>query len=245
MSKNTPISPQQLNDQADALWAKLDDAQKNHLTNLSLKKSVDAKFWDNYEVLLLKAKKNGEELNATSIPSHAHQTNLPMQLRGIFMADDQRLKPFKQRYLYTKQIPNDLLRISLAGVFVAINIPLSPVTLLSFASCSTLVIAFKNWVKSNPLEDTVIEIQANKIIKRGPKQTTATIELDKIDKIKEGKLGLMVHQKGWKNKLSYWLSENNFISNSRVVFIPRMIESYEEIKLFLEEKLTLNQARNK
>jgi hypothetical protein len=133
----------------------------------------------------------------------------------------------------------------LAGVFVAINIPLSPVTWLSCAGASAFIIALKAWVKSNPLEDTIIEIQANKLIKRGPKQTTATVELDKIDKIKESKLGLMVHQKGWKNKLSYWLNENNFTSSSRVVFIPRMIESYEEIKLFLEEKLTLNQARNK
>lgn len=245
MSINPLIPPQQLDEQANALWAKLADAQESYATNLVIKKSLKTKFWDNYEVLLLKAKKNGEYIKATSVPSLKKKPLLPLHLNGAFMADSQKIKPFNKRYLYTKQLPNDLLRVALAGVFVAINIPLNLPTLWSFAGASVAMIALKSFVKSNPLENVIVEIQGDKIIKRGVKQTTATIELDKIDKIKEGKLGLMVHQKGWRNKLSYWLSENNFISNSRVVFIPNMIESYDEIKLFLEEKLTLNQARNK
>ncbi|EAY25947.1 hypothetical protein [Microscilla marina] len=242
MSKNLPISPHQLDKQAHALWAKLDHVQNDHETNLALKKSGKMQFWQNYEALLHTAKKNATYLQVSPKPIHTRRPSPPLHLTGVFMMNDHKLKQFKKKYLYARQLPDGVFKLLLALVLIYVNIPLGVGAFLSLVGFSICMIAFKVLVMSTSLENTIIEVQPDKIIRRGARLATAFIDLDKIQKIKESNLGLMVSQTGWRHNINYWLCENNFTSNSRVVYIPNVVESYDEIKVFLEEKLAWNQG---
>ena len=244
MSKQLPISVQQLETQAKKLWVKLDDAKNSQTTNLQLQKEIKQKFWENYEDLLKTAKRNSLLLKSPADAIHSHpfsrRISPPLHLTGVFMMTENKLKSFKKRVFTYKQLPDLSLTAALTFTLISLNSSLNSTLILSFLITSVIIIILRAVFVSTPLENTIIEIEPDKIIRRGTKLTTAFIALDKIQKIHESKLGLTVRQTGFWGNVNYLLSENNFTSNSRVVYIPNAIESYDEIKVFLEEKLAKN-----
>lgn len=243
MSKHVLIPEQLLETQAKNLWVKLDNAKRTQTTNIELQKEVKHKFWENYEVLLKTAKRNALLLKTpvtTNTKPFTRRPSPPLHLTGVFMMTDNKLKSFKKRVFTHRQLPDFSLTAVLIFILISLNSSLSSVLVLSFLITSIIIIILRAAFVSTPLENTVIEIEPDKIIRRGTKLTTSFIALDKVQKIHENKLGLIVRQTGFWNNVNYLFSENNYTSNSRVVYIPNAIESYDEIKVFLEEKLSKN-----
>lgn len=244
MSKQVPIAPKTLDHQARQMWNTFEKINIEQVFNPSMQKESREKFWDNYDLLLRKAHRNAELLKSpdSRYQPQKQRPSPALQLTGLFMMTENKLNQFKKALFFHKQIPNIATTILLVLALIIINVGFHwrLIVLVTLIAC--LTIAIRYITNSTPLENTVIEIQSDKIIRRGSRLTTSLIKLDNLTKIREDKLGLTLRQQGFWNNLYYLLSENNIIKNSRVIYIPNAIESYDEIKVFLEDRVAKNKV---
>ncbi|OJJ14520.1 hypothetical protein BKI52_42850 [marine bacterium AO1-C] len=244
MSKQLPVNTQTLEHKARQMWNTFDEVKTRQALNPPLQKEAREKFWENYQDLLKKAQRNAELLKS---PAHKYQPQKrrpspALQLTGLFMMAENKLTPFKKALFLHKQMPSIATTLLLVLALIIINVGLhwQLITLVVLVAALTATIRY--YSNNTPLENTIIEIQTDKIVRRGSRLTTSLIKLDKLTHMQENKLGLVLKQNGFWNQLYYLFSENNIIKNARVVYIPNAIESYDEIKVFLEEKVAKNKA---
>jgi len=244
MSKQVPINTQLLEHEARKMWNTFDRIKVQQALNPSGQKEAQEKFWENYRNLLNKAQRNADLLKSP-VSRYQPQKRRPspaLQLTGLFMMAEKKLIPFKKTLFLHKQMPSIITTLLLVLTLIILNVGFhwQLITLICLIAALTTTIRY--YTNNTPLENTIIEIQADKIVRRGSRLTTSLIQLDKLTHMRENKLGLVLRQSGFWNHLYYLLSENNTVKNARVVYIPNAIESYDEIKVFLEERVAKNKG---
>lgn len=245
MMQQVPIATQKLENQAQNLWNKFDDINTQTMLTREVREEAQEKFWENYEDLLKQAHRNAKLLKPTIITTPPDRLSPVLQLTGLFMMTEHKLKRFRKSLFIRKQLPSMLITMFLSLMLVALNLGLTLASMIFVIACSSLIIIIRFLLSSaTPLENTIIEIQPDKIIRRGTRLTTAVVQLDKINQLKENNLGLTLRQKSFWNNLYYFFSENNTMKNSRVVYIPNVIESYDEIKVFLKDRISKNSSKS-
>ena len=244
MSKQLPINTQILEQEARQMWNTFDRIKTQQALNPSKPKETQEKFWENYHDLLKKARRNAELLKspASRYQPQKRRPSPALQLTGLFMMAEKKLIPFKKTLFLHKQIPSIVTTLLLVLILIVLNVGLHWQLMTLIILIAALTATIRYYTNNTPLENTIIEIQADKIVRRGSRLTTSLIPLDNLTHMRENKLGLVLRQSGFWNHMYYLLSENNTIKNARVVYIPNAIESYDEIKVFLEERVAKNKG---
>ncbi len=244
MSKQLPINTKTLEHEARQMWNTFNKIKIQQALNPPMQKAAQEKFWEKYHSLLEKAQHNAELLKSP-INQYYPQTHRPspaLQLTGLFMMAENKLIPFKKVLFFHKQMPSIFTTLLLVLALTIINVGLHWQLIILITLIASLTATIRYYTNNTPLENTIIEIQTDKIVRRGSRLTTSFIQLDRLTHMQENKLGLVLRQAGFWNHIYYLLSENNAVKNARVVYIPIAIESYEEIKVFLEERVAQNNA---
>lgn len=93
-------------------------------------------------------------------------------------------------------------------------------------------------VLTDPTRDTIIELYQNKIVRKGNRLKYAEIDFENIGKLWEDEHGIWLSRKGLKTNLKLYLSDMNRVAEKDIIFIPRQIEYYTQLKKYLFSLIT-------
>jgi hypothetical protein len=87
----------------------------------------------------------------------------------------------------------------------------------------------------DPVQNTIIVIEKDKITRYGSGLQTAVVPFDKLGSLIHDEMGLYVLKKGFQTKLIFYSTEYRINQEKGIIFIPKSIENYENICFFLEQ----------
>ena len=88
-------------------------------------------------------------------------------------------------------------------------------------------------ILTDPIQDTIIELYQNKIVRKGNRLQYAEISFEDIGKLWEDDKGIWLSRKGLKTNIKLFLSDMNRIAEKDIIFIPKQIEQYTQLKQHL------------
>jgi hypothetical protein len=89
---------------------------------------------------------------------------------------------------------------------------------------------------NNPLDNTVIEITEDGLIRRGENLLTVRFKFNEIDKIIDKGNGTILLKKGLGSRIGLYFNKFALINEFGILFIPTNIDQYEKIVSYIKQK---------
>ncbi len=86
--------------------------------------------------------------------------------------------------------------------------------------------------------NTIIEIDDKKITRKGKGLLTTQIHFNEIGKIMKRPNGLILIRKGIGVRINYYLNKYALTSEDGIIFIPSILDHYQDLVVFFERKVT-------
>ena len=106
--------------------------------------------------------------------------------------------------------------------------------------CIGVIGIFLRTLFGNKLADTIIVLEDNIITRRGANLLEVTISYKNIKRIKEKSIGLIILDDSPYTSVEYYTSKYALSSGEGVIFIPKEIECFDEIREFLYSKTNVS-----
>lgn len=109
-------------------------------------------------------------------------------------------------------------------------------SVLTFVICGGIGLFIRSQVEY-PLDNTIIIITNNEIIRKGENLLTIRMKFDEIDKVKYKSTGIVLMNNNISSKMNYHLSNFALTSEFGILFIPSNIENFDKVKSHILEKI--------
>lgn len=174
-----------------------------------------------------------EEFKAQTNPhkqsSRFHQENTTDPRLASYEMDSKDWKFYKNQM----RIENFVIALG-ALFFYSVILSLYPKFWGAFLGIAAFILAFfflKSWANKSSLEHLIIDIYADRVIRRGKGLLETTIYFDELAEVRESPSGIFIHKLPHWNELEKY-TRDIITSDKDVIFIPVAIQNYEIIRTF-------------
>jgi hypothetical protein len=158
---------------------------------------------------------------------------------GTYNIDQKKVDKF-----YKLGLRSTFITVGIVWLFFMLLILLNPNSeerlILTFVITVACLLVIGIWMAKSGntpnFETTQIIIENDRIIRKGKGLITVRIRFQEIGRIFSHRNAIVIVRKGVLPLISYYIDRFKFISNMDILYIPSMIESFESIKSYIEEK---------
>ncbi len=156
------------------------------------------------------------------------QSTIPV---GVFRVN-QKSQEYKRQFVQVLKVISGLLCVLCVLIFLGRGYSL----LLFFTVMLTLIVGMITVFAAlieDPVQQTIIEVDENRILRRGKGLETSEIPLENIGQVIEDENGIYIRKKGLKTTLRFYTSDMNRIAEKDIIFIPNNMEEFKRLKIYL------------